>query len=136
MSMVNQFFSVDYKGRGDLFEGLAIWEEEKYRKLQGTYPVIFLSFANIKEDDFKTTSYRIRQFLMKLYEKYSFLLECDLLSRAEKEYYERMASNMSEMDAPLALYQLSDFLCRYYGCELCRWITIQCFIYQMKLMLL
>ena len=61
---------------------------------------------------------------MKLYEKYSFLLECDLLSRAEKEYYERMASNMSEMDAPLALYQLSDFLCRYYGCELCRWITI------------
>ena len=115
MSMINQFFSVEYKDRGDLFEGLAIWEEEKYRELQGTYPVIFLSFANIKEDDFKTTSYRIRQILMKLYEKYSFLLECDFLSRAEKEYYERMASNMSEMDAPLALYQLSDFLCRYYG---------------------
>ena len=48
MSMLNSFFSVDYKDRGGLFEGLAIWEEEKYRELQGTYPVINLSFANIK----------------------------------------------------------------------------------------
>ena len=47
MSMVEKFFSVDYAGRGDVFEGLSIWEEEKYQKLQGTYPVISLSFANI-----------------------------------------------------------------------------------------
>lgn len=115
MSMLEQFFSVNYADRGDLFEGLAIWEEEKYRELQGTYPVISLSFANVKEKDFKTTSYRIRQLLMKLYEKHSFLRECDLLSNAEKAYFERMAANMSEEDAPLALYQLSDYLYRYYG---------------------
>ena len=115
MSMLEQFFSVDYAGRGDLFEGLSIWQEEKYRELQGTYPVISLSFANIKEKDFKTTSYRIRQMLMKLYEKNSFLRESDVLSNAEKQYFERMASDMSEEDAPLALYQLSDYLCRYYG---------------------
>ena len=115
MSMLEQFFSVDYAGRGDLFEGLSIWQEEKYRELQGTYPVICLSFANIKEKDFKTTSYRIRQMLMKLYEKNSFLRESDVLSNAEKQYFERMASDMSEEDAPLALYQLSDYLCRYYG---------------------
>ena len=48
MSMVEEFFSVNYAGRGDLFEGLSIWEEEKYRTLQGTYPVISLSFARIK----------------------------------------------------------------------------------------
>ena len=53
MSMINAFFSVDYKDRGDLFQGLAIWEEEKYRQLQGTYPVINLSFARIKETDYK-----------------------------------------------------------------------------------
>ena len=115
MSMLEQFFSVDYAGRGDLFEGLSIWQEEKYRELQGTYPVISLSFANIKEKDFTTTSYRIRQMLMKLYEKNSFLRESDVLSNAEKQYFERMASDMSEEDAPLALYQLSDYLCRYYG---------------------
>ena len=115
MSMVEQFFSVNYAGRGDLFEGLSIWNEEKYRSLQGTYPVISLSFANVKETDFKTPSYRIRQLLMKAYEKNAFLRECEKLSDAEKAYFERMASEMREEDAPLALYQLSDFLFRYYG---------------------
>ncbi|MCI8647506.1 MAG: AAA family ATPase, partial [Firmicutes bacterium] len=52
MSMVEQFFSVDYAGRSDLFEGLSIWQEEEYRKLQGTYPVVFLSFANVKDSSF------------------------------------------------------------------------------------
>ena len=115
MSMVEQFFSVDHAGRGDLFEGLSIWEDEKYRDLQGTYPVISLSFANIKEKDYETTSYRMRQLLMKLYEKHSYLHQSDLLSNAEKQYVERMASDMSEADAPMALYQLSDYLYRYYG---------------------
>ncbi len=38
------FFSNQYAGRNDLFEGLAIWEEEKYHSLQGRFPVISLSF--------------------------------------------------------------------------------------------
>lgn len=42
MSMVEQFFSVKYADRGALFEGLSIWQEEKYRRLQGAYPVISL----------------------------------------------------------------------------------------------
>ena len=50
MSMLECFFSNKYKDRGDLFEGLEIWKDEKYRKLQGTYPVIFLSFASIKAE--------------------------------------------------------------------------------------
>ena len=115
MSMVEAFFSVDYADRGDLFEGLSIWNDESYRAIQGTYPVIFLSFANVKETEYRTTSYRIRQLLMKLYEKHSYLRSCNLLSDAEKKYFERMASDMSEVDAPLALYQLSDYLYRYYG---------------------
>ena len=49
MSMTEQFFSMEYVGRSDLFEELEIWNDEKYRNLQGTYPVISLSFANIKE---------------------------------------------------------------------------------------
>ena len=48
ISMLEKFFSVQYAGREDLFRGLAIWEDEKYRSLQGTYPVISLSFANVK----------------------------------------------------------------------------------------
>ena len=115
MSMMENFFSIDHAGQGGLFEGLSIWKEEKYRKLQGSYPVISLSFAVVKERDFETTSYRIRQLLMKQYEKAFFLLESKLLSNAEKDYFKRMAADMGEQDAPLALYQLSDFLCRYYG---------------------
>ena len=115
MSMVEQFFSVKYAGRGDLFEGLSIWQDEKNRALQGPYPVICISFANVKEAEFKVTSYRIRQFLSNLYEKHSYLLESEKLSRAEKTYFERMKSDMSEEDAAMALYQLSDFLHRYYG---------------------
>ena len=52
--MVEQFFSIDYAGRGDLFENLTIWKNQKYRNLQGTYPVIFLSFADIKETTFSS----------------------------------------------------------------------------------
>ena len=52
MSMLNCFFSNRYVGRSDLFEGLSVWEDEKYRQLQGTYPVIFLSFADVKQTDY------------------------------------------------------------------------------------
>lgn len=53
MSMVEQFFSLEYFGRSDLFERLKIWEDKKYRNIQGTYPVISLSFANVKEPTYE-----------------------------------------------------------------------------------
>ncbi len=115
MSMVEQFFSVAYAGRGDLFEGLSVWKDEKYRALQGTYPVISLSFANVKEAEFEVTDYRIRQLLSNLYERHSYLLKSEKLSQTEKVYFERMKADMSREDAAMALYQLSAFLYRYYG---------------------
>ena len=70
MSMLEQFFSVKYADGGDLFEGLSIWKEEKYRKLQGTYPVISLSFANVKEvDDEKTLEDTVKSALKQIEEK-------------------------------------------------------------------
>ena len=63
MSMVETFFSVNYADRGELFEGLSIWEEEEYRKIQGTYPVLSLSFANVKEKDYKTARKKSASFL-------------------------------------------------------------------------
>ena len=115
MSMLESFFSVDYAGRGDLFEGLSIWNDENYRAIQGTYPVIFLSFANIKERDFASARKKICQLIAKLYSKYSFILESDLLSENDRNYVNRVSEKMDDSDASLSLYQLSDFLCRYYG---------------------
>ena len=115
MSMLEHFFSVDYAKRSDLFEGLSIWENEKYRDFQGTYPVISLSFANIKERDYQTTRKKICHLLIKQYEKYSFILDSGLLGEKDKLYFERVSEEMDDSDASLALYQLSDFLHRYYG---------------------
>lgn len=83
--------------------------------MQGTYPVISLSFGRVKETDYETTIYRICQFLMNVYKQYSVLQNCEQLTEGEKEYFERMTSNMSEKDAHFALYQLTGFLFRYYG---------------------
>ena len=115
MSMVEQFFSVNYANRGDLFEGLSIWQHEDYRQIQGTYPVISLSFASIKETNFETTSLKIRELLKKIYQKNDYLLESDKLSKYEKAYIEKMLCDVSEFDASMALHQLSDFLYRHYG---------------------
>ena len=115
MNMVETFFSVKYADRGNLFERLSIWEDEKYRKIQGTYPVISLSFASIKAENFELANYITRQLLMAQYREKAFLLESDALSKAEKTYFEHMEFEMSYMDVPMALYQLSDYLYRYYG---------------------
>lgn len=115
MSMLECFFSVKYAGRGDLFEGLSVWQEKEYKKLQGSYPVIFISFANIKEPDYEKTAYRICQILMKEYEKNSFIINSNILSPGEQEYFDKMRYAMDELNAPMALYQLCDYLERYYG---------------------
>ena len=115
MSMVEQFFSLNYAGRGDLFEGLSIWKEEKYRQLQGTYPVISLSFAGVKETDYESTKRRIIEILKTQFENFSFLSESDKLSENEQEYVKRMTKEMDAFDAGTSLHKLSEYLCRYYG---------------------
>ena len=116
MSMLECFFSLKYADRGDLFEGLSIWEEEKYRELQGTYPVISLSFARVKETNYLTTKEKICEIIRNLYIKYSFLKDSDVLIEADRAFFDRILSeNMRDSDATSALYQLSDYLYRYYG---------------------
>ena len=116
MSMVEQFFSVEYVGRGDLFEGLSIWEDEKYRQLQGTYPVISLSFARVKDTALAEAKERIREIIRGTFIINSFLCDSDVLKTVEKEYFERiMSGDASDVDVTSALYHLSDYLYRYYG---------------------
>ena len=115
MSMVEHFFSVEYAGRGDLFEGLSVWEHEEYRNIQGTWPVISLSFANVKEKDYRTARKKICQLLTKLYSENSFLADSGVLCESDLRYFKRVSEDMDDSDATLALYQLSDFLSRYYG---------------------
>lgn len=118
MSMIEQFFSVQYENWGDLFEGLSIWEEEKYRELQGTYPVINLSFASIKEKDFQSTKSRINQVISSTYSKFSFLLESPSLSEYDKKYVKDMIeqeTDMPDIVLTMSLHKLSNFLYKHYG---------------------
>ena len=98
-----------------MFEGLSIWQEEKYRELQGTYPVIFLSFSSVKETSFSDARKKICQIMLGLYIKYSFLLEGDYLSEKEKQYYQSVSVVMENYVVSSSLRMLSEFLYRYYG---------------------
>ncbi len=115
MSMLEAFFSVKYADRSDLFEGLFIWEKEQYRKLQGTYPVINLSFANVKDGNYKSMSFRICQIISNLYEEHNYLLQSENLSASEKTYFERVLNNLTEEEAPMSLNRLCKFLCCHFG---------------------
>ena len=115
MSMVEQFFSVNYADHGEVFHGLSIWTEEKYRQLQGTYPVISLSFANVKERNYQAAKDRICQLVTDLYVRNSFLRECDWMARADKEFFDSVRADMPEVVASFAIHKLCDFLYRYYG---------------------
>lgn len=127
MSMLEYFFSVRYAGKGELFEGLSIWREkaseegtllsgaDKYRKLQGNYPVISLSFANIKEKNYRDAREKICQLIAGEYARCTFLLEGNYLAEQEKDIFLRKTVTMGDVDATLAINQLSEYLSRYYG---------------------
>lgn len=114
MSMVEHFFSADYAD-SPLFEGLKIWKEEKYRALQGTYPVISLSFADVKDTSYEEVRIKICQAIADLYNKYAYLAKGDLLEENEKEYFRRISIDMRDSEITVSLRRISDYLCRFYG---------------------
>ena len=115
MSMVEQFFSVDFRDQRELFDGLSIWKNEYYRNIQGTYPVISLSFANVKEKNYPNARKKICQMLAELYTDHSFLLESDALDEGDRTFFKRVAVEMDDVDATMAIHYLAKFLYLYYG---------------------
>ena len=115
MSMVEQFFSIEYADRGELFEGLSVWNEERYRDLQGTYPVISISFANVKEKTYEAARKKICEILTDLYVKNHFLRDSEVLTELDRRFLDKVSSDMGDHEATLLLHKLSDFMCRYYG---------------------
>ena len=115
MSMLECFFSNKYKDRGDLFEGLKIWNDEKYRKLQGTYPVIFLSFAEIKQNNYNDAVEKIKRIVCEVCQQFEFLKNWDGLTEIEKKNISNISYNMSDVMAQDLIKNMSNYLSRYYG---------------------
>ena len=109
LSMTECFFSNQYADRADLFEGLSIWKEERFRELQGTWPVIFLSLAKIKATDYEDMEYAISTILFQAYQKNFFLLEGDYLNENEKEYFNSVKPGMDRKVAVDAVLQLKTY---------------------------
>ena len=116
MSMLECFFSNKYEGRSDLFEGLSIWEEEEYRKMQGSYPVIFLSFARVKDTNMKDAKKRIGETIQQIFTVNHDLCDSDVLLNSEKSYFQRIvAGEGSDVELTSSLHHLSDYLHRFYA---------------------
>lgn len=115
LNMLECFFSEKYRGEGELFRGLSIWNHEKYREIQGTYPVIFFSFADIKGQTFTSAREAICQVIQDLYAEFGFLKESERLSQEEKDYFSLVTSMMSDAVAAMSLKRLSMCLHSYYG---------------------
>jgi len=115
MSMLGCFFSNKYANRADLFEGLSIWQDETYRKLQGTYPVIFLSFAAVKAGNLEDAKTQIKQEIARLYWENRNLMKEDIFGEDERELYYRTTVKMDDVTAQDSLRNLSVWMERYYG---------------------
>ena len=115
MSMVECFFSVKYAKRLDLFEGLSIEKNADLRKLQGTYPVVFLSFAAVKTNTYENARRQICSLIASLYDENMYLLNGDTLNEREKKRFQAVTPEMNDADAVMALQNLCLFLSKYYG---------------------
>lgn len=114
MSMLNCFFSNQYANRGDLFEGLSVWEDEKYRQLQGTYPVIFLSFADVKADNIEAAKAQVKVKVAELFNRSTFLLDSGILVENEAEAFKRVTMYMDDVLCTSAVNMMCYFMHKYY----------------------
>lgn len=114
MNMLERFLSVQYAGQGEVFEGLSIWKNEKYRKLQGSMPVIYLSFADVKANTFALAREKICMLIEEVYRRYDFLLTGGSLKEGEAERFRKVLVEMTDSEAAYSLKNLSGYLSGYY----------------------
>lgn len=114
MDMLKCFFSNQYRDQGQLFEGLNIWKEKKYQQLQGTYPVIYLSFADVKQTNYKDAVLKIKKIITDVYQQYIELARWEGLTEVQIRQFQSVDPYMDDVTAQCALKDLSGYLYRYY----------------------
>ena len=115
MSTLNCFFSNKYANRSDLFEGLKVWEGLAMRDQQGKWPVIFLSFAGVKETTYSSTMIKMKKVLVQLFSAYPELYQTDKLDHNEQIALNRISEDMRDEDASMSLNLLTTLLAKLYG---------------------
>jgi len=115
MSMTECFFSNEYADRADLFEGLEIWKDERYRQLQGTYPVIFLSFADVKAGSAEGLRKSYKNIITDVYKKYKDIMDSDVFDDEDRMYFKSINDTMEDETAVMAIKRLGGYMEKHYG---------------------
>lgn len=117
MDMLRVFFEKTSEDTSIYFKGTNIWAAgEKYRKEQGRYPVIFLTFKDVKYNTWEETRINLYSVIQSEYRRHIDLLESDKLTSIDKQYMEKML--WGTLDTALwagTLANLSLFLDLHYG---------------------
>ena len=126
LSTVECFFSNKYKGRSDLFEGRLVWEDEDLRKLQGIYPVIYMSFAGVKSgydetetnermlDNVEAMKTAVKQIVSDVYAKFRDIMKSELFDENDRAYFASVNDNMTDKTAHIAIRRLCGYLEKFY----------------------
>ena len=116
MDMLRVFFEISDKNTSKYFADKNIWQcGEEYRSHQGKYPVIFLTFKDVKFDTWDVTIDKIRGLLQEEYGRHQELLNSDKLSQYEKEYFTKIISaTANEVELTSSLERLSKMLASHY----------------------
>lgn len=117
MDMLRVFFESTDTDTSRYFTDKAIWKcGEEYRSHQGKYPVIFLTFKDVKFDTWEETIEKIKALLQEEYGRHQELVNSDKLSEYEKEYFAKILdSTANEVALTSALEKLSKMLNTHYG---------------------
>lgn len=115
MSMMEYFFSTKHAGRADLFEGLYIWEHEEFRALQGIYPVINITLADIKEKTHEGAINEIKLIIQSIFNSFTYLADSDKLTSIDKKRFEAHIENPAVESLTRSLRFLSELLYKHHG---------------------
>ena len=119
MDMLRVFFEKTPEDTSIYFKDKYIWQcGDYYTKHQGQYPVIFLSFKDVKCSSWQETFQKISKLISLEFIRHSELESSSVLSSYEKEQYHRFASeNINEVDCQMGLQLLSLLLHKHYDKE-------------------
>jgi hypothetical protein len=117
MDMLRVFFEISDEDTSIYFKDKEIWRcGANYTKHQGKYPVIFLTFKDVKFHSWQATLDKIRELLQAEFGRHLELLESNKIAGYEKEYFIRIINgSASEVDLTSALEKLSKMLAEHYG---------------------
>ena len=119
MDMLRVFFEKTPEDTSIYFKDKYIWQcGDYYTKHQGQYPVIFLSFKDVKCSSWQETFQKISKLISLEFMRHNELESSSVLSSYEKEQYHRFASeNINEVDCQMGLQLLSLLLHKHYNKE-------------------